>query len=192
MEQMKRRDAIETIFSTINDSDITVSTTGLISREVFSRFDSSRNIYVPGSMGLVSSIGLSLALCNSRKKIFVIDGDASLLMNLGSLVTIGAYKPSNFFHIVLDNGAYGSCSEEKSLSSSANFAKIAKDVGFKTVFMVKDEKGLKGAISNDSIFPIFIHVRIELGGRRDFIRPLDLPGIKERFMSFILNNNLRR
>lgn len=143
-------------------------------------------------MGLASSIGLSLALCNSRKKIFVIDGDASLLMNLGSLVTIGAYKPGNFFHIVLDNGAYGSCSEEKSLSSSANFAKIAKDVGFNTVFMVKDEKGLKSAISNDSIFPIFIHVRIELGGRRDFIRPLDLPGIKERFMSFILNKNLRR
>lgn len=189
---MKRKDAIETIFSTINDSDITVSTTGLISREVFSRFDSSRNIYVPGSMGLASSIGLSLALCNSRKKIFVIDGDASLLMNLGSLVTIGAYKPSNFFHIVLDNGAYGSCSEEKSLSSSVNFAKIAKDVGFNTVFEVQDKNGLKNAIVSDSPCPIFVHVKIELGGRRDFSRPLDLPGIKERFMSFLLTNNIRR
>src|SRR6056297_513679 len=111
---MKRKDAIEVIFSAIGDSDITVSTTGLISREVFSKFNSPKNIYVPGSMGLVSSIGLSLALCNSNKKIFVIDGDASLLMNFGTLVTIGTYKPGNFFHIVLDNGAYSSCSEEKS------------------------------------------------------------------------------
>ncbi len=189
---MKRKDAIKTIFSTIGVSDVTISTTGLISREVFSKFDSPRNIYVPGSMGLVSSIGLSLALCNSNRRVFVIDGDASLLMNFGSLVTIGAYKPNNLIHIVLDNSAYGSCSEEKSLSSSVNFAKIAKDVGFNTVFEVQDKNGLKNAIVSDSPCPIFVHVKIELGGRRDFSRPLDLPGIKERFMSFLLTNNIRR
>ncbi len=189
---MKRKDAIETIFSTIDDLDITVSTTGLISREIFSKFDSRRNIYVPGSMGLVSSIGLSLALCNSDKKIFIIDGDASLLMNFGSIVTIGSYKPKNLFHVVLDNGAYGSCSEEKSLSSSVSFAKIAKDAGFGTTFEVEDEKELRNALICGSVCPAFIHVKIKLGGRRDFSRPLDLPEIKKRFMSFLLNNNIRR
>lgn len=185
---MKRKDAIEAIFLAIDNMDITVSATGLISREVFSKFDSPRNIYVPGSMGLVSSIGLSLALCNSNKKIFVIDGDAGLLMNFGSLVTIGAYKPSNFVHIVLDNGVYGSCSEEKSLSSSANFAKIAKDVGFSTVFVVHDVKELTNSIVSGSMGPSFIHAKIKLGGRRDFTRPLDLPWIKKRFILFLLNN----
>jgi thiamine pyrophosphate-dependent acetolactate synthase large subunit-like protein len=186
---MKRKDAIEVIFSTIHSSDITVSTTGLISREVFSKFDSPRNIYIPGSMGLVSSIGLSLALCNDNKKIFIIDGDASLLMNFGSLVTIGAYKPNNLVHIVLDNGAYGSCSEEKSLSSSANFAKIAKDVGFNAVFTVYTVLELKKSIISECLGPIFIHAKIKLGGRRDFLRPLDLPELKKRFMIFLLNNN---
>lgn len=131
-------------------------------------------------------------MCNGNKKIFVIDGDASLLMNFGSLVTIGAYKPNNLIHIVFDNGAYGSCSEEKSLSSSANFAKIAKDAGYNAVFEVQDENELKTAIVSDFPCPIFVHAKIELGGRRDFSRPLDLPGIKERFMSFLLTNNIRR
>jgi len=186
---MKRKEAIKTIFGAINSSAIVVSTTGLISREVFSGFDSPRNIYVPGSMGLASSIGLAIALCHQNKKVVVIDGDASLLMNLGSMVTIGANQPRNFVHIVLDNGSYGSCSEEKSLSSFANFAKIAKDVSYPYVKVVYSEKTLKKAILLPNDGPIFILVKITLGGRRDFARPLKLVEIKNRFMNFLLTNN---
>ncbi|MBA4319930.1 MAG: sulfopyruvate decarboxylase subunit beta [Flavobacterium sp.] len=188
MEFMKRKEAIKVIFDTINQSDVTVSTTGLISREIFSEFDSSRNIYVPGSMGLVSSIGLAIALCHENKRVIVIDGDASLLMNLGSMVTIGANKPNNLMHIVLDNGAYGSCSEEKSLSSFANFAKIAKDVGYRYVKVVRSVNELKKTILYATEGPIFILAKIKLGGRRDFSRPLELVKIKMRFISFLLSN----
>ncbi len=185
---MKRKEAIESIFNTISDVDVTVSTTGLISREIYSKFDSPRNIYVPGSMGLVSSIGLAIALCHQEKRVFVIDGDASLLMNLGSLVTIGANKPTNLVHVVLDNGVYGSCSEEKSLSYFANFAKIAKDVGYQHVITAKSAKKLKEAIQFCANGPVFILVKIKVGGRRDFSRPLRLVEIKVRFMNFLLNN----
>jgi len=187
---MKRREAIKTIFAAISRFDITVSTTGLISREVYTEFDSDRNFYVPGSMGLASSIGLSLALCNPSKRIVVIDGDASLLMNLGSMVTIGANRPNNFVHIVLDNGAYGSCSEEKSLSSFANFVKIARDVGYKRAEIVGSEKALSKAIISSAEGPVFILAKIDLGGRRDFARPLQLVEIKERFMNFLLSNKV--
>lgn len=185
---MKRKEAIKSIFDTINQSDITVSTTGLISREIYSEFDSSRNIYVPGSMGLVSSIGLAIALCHKEKRVVVIDGDASLLMNLGSMVTIGANKPDNLTHIVLDNGAYGSCSEEKSLSSFANFAKIARDVGYRYIKIVRSVNKLREAILYNTEGPIFILAKIKLGGRRDFSRPLELVKIKIRFMNFLLTN----
>lgn len=162
-----------------------MSTTGLISREVFSEYDSPRNIYVPGSMGLASSIGLSIALCNQNKRVIVIDGDASLLMNFGSLVTIGANRPRNLLHIVLDNESYGSCSEEKSLSSFANFAKIARDVGYEFIKTVKSKKTLEKAILTSIEGPGFILAKIDLGGRRDFARPLQLIKVKKRFMDFL-------
>lgn len=185
---MKRKDAIEVIFDSINENDITISTTGLISREIFSKFDSQRNFYVPGSMGLVSSIGLSLSLCNKDRKVVIIDGDSSLLMNFGSMVTIGAYKAENLVHIVLDNGSFGSCSEESSLSFFANFAKIAKDVGYKNIKTVYSKKSLEEAVKILNNGPVFILVKISLGGRRDFSRPLELIKIKNRFMNFLLTN----
>lgn len=182
---MKRKEAIETIMAMINPTDAVISTTGLISREIFEKFDSNRNIYVPGSMGLASSIGLGIAVSFSKKRIVVIDGDASLLMNLGSIVTIGNKQPENLLHIVIDNNAYGSCSEEKSMSDSAHLDRLALDVGYQYVRVVSSQKDLKRAIVMFRRGPGFILTKIELGGRRDFRRPLKLVEIKDRFMLFL-------
>ncbi|MEK7653450.1 MAG: thiamine pyrophosphate-dependent enzyme [Patescibacteria group bacterium] len=182
---MNRKEAIETIMATIDLKDAVVSTTGLISREIFEKFDSNRNIYVPGSMGLASSIGLGLAISCPDKRIVVIDGDSSLLMNLGTIVTIGNKQPNNLLHIVIDNSAYGSCSEEKSMSDSAHFDKLALDVGYQYVRVVSSQKKLKHAILTFSRGPGFILAKIKLGGRRDFRRPLDLANVKNRFMLFL-------
>lgn len=182
---MNRQEAIEVIMTTINSQDAVVSTTGLISREIFEKFDSERNIYVPGSMGLVSSIGLGLAMACPTKEVVVIDGDSSFLMNLGSIVTIGNKQPANLLHIVIDNGAYASCSEEKSISDTAHLDKLANDVGYQYVRTVSSQENLKRAIMEFRRGPGFILSKIELGGRRDFCRPLELPAIKDRFMLFL-------
>jgi len=182
---MKRKEAIETIMTLVNSKDIVVSTTGLISREIFEKFDSDRNVYVPGSMGLASSIGLGLAVSCPNKKVVVIDGDASLLMNLGSIVTIGKWQPQNLLHVVIDNGAYGSCNEERSMSDSANFDKLALNVGYQNVRIADSQEALKCAIINFRRGPEFILAKIDLGGRRDFRRPLKLAEIKNRFMLFL-------
>lgn len=182
---MNRQEAIETIIASISQKDVVVSTTGLISREIFEKFDSDRNIYVPGSMGLASSIGLGLAASRSDRRIVIIDGDSSLLMNLGSIVTIGNKQPANLLHIVIDNGSYGSCSEEKSMSDSAHFDKLAIDVGYRFVRVADGQKMLECAILKFSRGPGFILAKIKLGGRRDFRRPLDLVNIKNRFMLFL-------
>lgn len=182
---MKKQEAIEAIITAINPHDAVVSATGLISREIFERFDSERNIYVPGSMGLASSIGLGLAVACPNRKVIVIDGDASLLLNLGSIVTIGNRQAANLLHIVIDNSSYGSCSEEKSMSDTAHLDKLALDVGYQYVRTVSSREALERAIMTFSRGPGFILAKIELGGRRDFRRPLELVKIKNRFMLFL-------
>lgn len=182
---MNREKAIQTIMTSIASDTAIVSSTGLISREIFEKFDSVRNLYVPGSMGLASSIGLGLAISLPDKQVLVIDGDASLLMNLGSLVTIGNLQPRNLLHIVLDNGAYASCSEECSMSHTAHIDKLAVDVGYQYVKTVNEESGLRHAILTFMDGPSLILAHIELGGRRDFLRPLQLTQIKKRFMLFL-------
>jgi thiamine pyrophosphate-dependent acetolactate synthase large subunit-like protein len=183
---VKRKDALHVIMMTVNPDDAVISTTGLISREIFEKYDSDRNIYVPGSMGLVSSIGLGLAI-SWPGRVVVIDGDSSLLMNLGSLVTIGSIKPRNLLHIVIDNNAYGSCSEERSISNSAHFEKLAINVGYRNAQIVNSQSALTSAIMGFKKGPSLIVAKIKLGGRRDFKRPLDLVKIKERFMRSLLD-----
>ncbi|MBU6231227.1 MAG: hypothetical protein KGI50_05705 [Patescibacteria group bacterium] len=182
---MKRADVIEIVATSTQCDDVIVATTGLISRELFERFDSERNVYIPGSMGLVSSVGLGIALCDTNHRVVIIDGDASLLMNLGSMVTIGSRRPKNLLHIVLDNGAYASCSEESSMSGTANFGLLAKDVGYKYTATVGDREALKRAILSFKGGPGFLSAITELGGRRDFRRPQKLKEIKRRFMRFM-------
>ena len=104
---MARYEAIQDIMNQIDD-EIVVCNIGFPSRELYEIDDRDKNFYMIGSMGLASSIGLGLALSKPDEDIVVIDGDGSLLMNMGSLVTIFATNPSNLTWIVIDNGAYGS------------------------------------------------------------------------------------
>ncbi len=189
---MKRKDAIETIMRTIGSRDLVVSTTGLISREIFEKFHSERNLYIPGSMGLVSSIGLGLAIACPTMKVAIIDGDASLLMNLGSIVTIGNIKPNNLLHLIIDNEAYGSCNEEKSMSDSAHLNILAKSVGYQYVRKVDTRYKLRHAILSFTKGPGFILTKVELGGRRDFLRPLKLIDVKIKFMRFVEQQKQRK
>ena len=99
---MKRRNAIAKIMGAI-DNELVLCNIGFPSRELYDIDDRNENFYMIGSMGLVSSIGLGLALAKPNKKIVIIDGDGSFLMNLGSVITIFAQNPSNLTWIVINN-----------------------------------------------------------------------------------------
>ena len=96
---MIRKDAIKIASDMIVDSPI-ISANGYISRDLFETHDKDTNFYMIGSMGLSSSIALGVALKNPRKRVLIFDGDGNILMNLGSLVTIGALQPKNFIHFI--------------------------------------------------------------------------------------------
>ena len=182
---MNQTEAIDIIVSSGQEPGVVIASLGLISREIFERHDSRNKLYVPGSMGLVSVIGLGIALNQPQRPVYVVEGDGSLLMSLSTLVTIGHFMPRNFRHIVLDNHTYASCSGEMTLACTARLVDLAQAAGYRQVKKVYDVGSLNSVLQSREEGPLFILVCIEPGGRRDYARPLDLDGLGKRFMDFL-------
>lgn len=183
---MKRIEAIKTVLDYVNEGDIVVSTTGMISRETYKVKDKKSNFYILGSMGLVSSVGLGIAL-NSRRKVFIFDGDGSVLMDMGTMATIGCQKPKNLTHIILDNEAYGSTGGQPTLSNRLKLDKIAIACGYayavKACTKTQLVKELKNIVVKNG--PHFILVKV-LDKSLDIAERVELSPvqIKKRFISF--------
>ena len=178
---MIRKDAIKIASELIGDSPI-ISANGYISRDLFEANDKDTNFYMIGSMGLSSSIGLGVALKNPRKRVYVFDGDGNILMNLGSLTTIGKLKPKNLIHLVFDNQSHESTGGQPSNTRNIDLYKIAKSSNykaFKTNSKASLEKILRKIKNLDG--PIMILIKITKGGkpgRRIIHSPVT---IKKRF-----------
>ncbi|KZX11133.1 sulfopyruvate decarboxylase subunit beta [Methanobrevibacter curvatus] len=181
---MKRFDAIKKIMENISN-ELLIANIGFPSRELYEICDRNENFYMLGSMGLASSIGLGLAL-SQDKKIIVLDGDGSTLMNLGSLVTIANQNPKNFILIVLDNHAYGSTGNQETYTKNTNLLKIAKSAGFKNVFNY-NTINFKDLLSKNLIESTFIHFEIEPGNADVGVIDLSPDEIKNRFIKAVKN-----
>ena len=135
---MRRFEAIKTILGMLNEDDIALFTTGMISREAFHVKDRKANFYMIGSMGLVSSVGLGVAL-NTKKKVVIFDGDGSVLMDMGTMAMIASEKPANLIHIVLDNESYQSTGGQPTVSSDIELEKTALTVGYSNSYKLEQE-----------------------------------------------------
>ena len=182
---MIRKDAVQTVCNYIKN-DIVVSANGFISRDLYSNFEKNTNFYMIGSMGLASSIGLGIALKKPKKRIFVFDGDGNILMNLGSLVTIGSLKPKNLIHIIFDNNVHESTGGQPTYSSKIDISKIAKMTNY-TAFSVKTNKALENILKKVSKIngPILIHIQIQKGTEKGSRVDITPEKIKSRFMNAI-------
>ncbi|MDD1753677.1 MAG: sulfopyruvate decarboxylase subunit beta [Methanotrichaceae archaeon] len=145
---MKRIEAIAITAEVARaQGSLLVSNIGFPSRELHAIGDRPENFYMLGSMGLASSIGLGLSLAQQKKKVIVLDGDGSVLMNLGTLATIAHYAPSNYLLIILDNCCYGSTGLQPTCTSSkTDLAEIARAAGIEKVLKVDDSQDLKQAL----------------------------------------------
>ena len=99
---MLRLDCLRAIYSEL-ESSLVVTIMGAVAAELHSLGHRPNFFYLQHAMGLASSTGLGLALCLPEQKVVVIDGDGSLLMNLGSLSTMARYRPRKLVHVVFDN-----------------------------------------------------------------------------------------
>ena len=108
--------------------------------------DRPANFYMLGSMGLLSSFGLGLALLAPELRVFVLEGDGSALMSLGTLPLIAAEHPANLIHVILDNEVYESTGGQPSISSQVELAELGRSAGYRRVVRVDDTEGLESAM----------------------------------------------
>ena len=142
-----------------------------------------------GSMGMVSSIGLGLAMAQ-KKRVYVIDGDGSILMNLGSLTTIAHHAPHNYCLIIIDNKSYGSTGNQPTHTThKTDLERITQAAGILQVKTVEDVEGLQKTLD------LHQNQLLVLIAKTDTFNP-DLPHlpllprfIKKRFINEVMKGN---
>ena len=140
---MRRDDCLKALARQLTDADIVLP----VYSTAFDWIDirpHPLNYLSHGAMGLASSHGLGLALGAPDKRVIVLDGDGSLLMNLGSLVTIGAQAPKNLVHFVANNGTYEANGGHPIPGrGNVDFAGFARSAGYKAVHAFSDLKNFE-------------------------------------------------
>ena len=161
----------------------------MLFRSLFQIQDRPRNFYMLGSMGLASSIGLGLAL-SQPEQVLVIEGEGSVLMNLGSLATIGANSPPNLLLLIIDNQAYGSTGFQPTFTSGGlSLADVAKNCGINHTFTVSTPEEVENLIAvfrQSGQGPCCVVIKAE----KEMVRippviPLSAEEIKQRFMEAV-------
>jgi thiamine pyrophosphate-dependent acetolactate synthase large subunit-like protein len=168
------------------DAEPVIASLGHPAYDLFAAGDRLANFYTWGSMGLASSIGLGLAMARPDLRVFVLDGDGSLLMNLGSLATIGWIRPDRLVVIVWDNELYGTTGgQDTATAHGADLAAAALAMGLMSV-TVHDEAAFDAAIIRSRTEPGPWVIVAKVAESAPVAKPpLDYVGIKERFMRAI-------
>ena len=188
-ERMARLDAIRVARETVGREAALIATTGKIGRELYTLGHEPNQLYVVGSMGCASGIGLGVHLGSGRRKrVVVLDGDGAALMKMGTLATIGHERPSGFLHVLIDNEAHESTGGQATVSSSIDFAAIAAGCGYRHVWRVDAPEALAAAVKEglSKPGPNLVHVKVSIGSAADLGRPgLAPPEVKRQFMAWL-------
>ena len=181
---MDRKECLKAIAREVNDADIVLP----VYSTAFDWIDvrpSPLNYLSHGAMGLASSHALGLALGRPDKRVIVLDGDGSLLMNLGTLVTVAEAAPKNLYHFVMENGTYEANGGHPIPGrGAASFAGLARSAGHKSVYEFSDLKVFEqqiGALLAEP-GPVFVCMKIVSSGpqERDYSR-IHGPQVRKAF-----------
>ncbi|RLB03791.1 MAG: sulfopyruvate decarboxylase subunit beta [Deltaproteobacteria bacterium] len=183
---MNRWEAIRLVIDKLSGDELLIHANGAISRESFFCRDRRENFYLLGSMGLASSVALGVALSQPQRKVIVLDGDGNILMGLGNLALIGAVKPPNLIHLVLDNQAYGTTGNQPTISPHIPIYQIAQAAGYRESYLIDQGDELQGVFTRSlsHLGPIFIQIKVSQEVSQSCPRiPYTARKIKERFMT---------
>ena len=181
-----RARAIGAVLELLTDQPVIICN-GFPSREACKLADRPTHFYMIGSMGVAAAIGLGVALSKPAKKVVVLDGDGNVLMGMGTLATVGALKPKNFLHVVLDNEVYGSTGNQPTFSRVVRLDQVAKAAGYVHVERVREREDLvyelKQMLAKDG--PSMLLVKVTEQAEDVDRVPLDPREITQRFMKAI-------
>jgi phosphonopyruvate decarboxylase len=176
-----REEAMKIVLQHLKGSEAIIATTGYTSSELFeyrvSQNDIPHDFYTVGSMGCSPAIAFGVALQQPSKKVIIFDGDGSLLMQMGSLATIGYYRPPNLYHILFDNEVYDSTGGQPTVSKSISFSQMALACGYKSVDEVSTSEEIIQTILNllSKEGPVFLTIKVNQGARVDLEHPTRTP-----------------
>lgn len=172
-ERLGRAAVLERIVElTPVENSIVIATTGFTGRELYALADRPNHLYMVGSMGCASSLGLGLALARPDLHIVVIDGDGAGLMRMGNIATVGSYGPPNLSHILLDNEAHDSTGAQATVTANVDFAEIARACGYAQVARGVTLAALDQLLATpDTQGSRFVHFKIRTGTIEDLPRP---------------------
>lgn len=194
---MSREEAIQTVAAALGEKDVIVSTTGMISRELFEYRTAmlqghERDFLTVGSMGHASQIALGIAMAQPERRVWCFDGDGAAIMHMGSMAIVGSKAPKNYVHVVFNNGAHDSVGGQPTVGLNIDLPAIARAVGYKHVVSVDNKSDLENQLSiiNSQLSisggPILLEIRVKRGNRKDLGRPTTTPiQNKEALMSFL-------
>jgi sulfopyruvate decarboxylase subunit beta len=189
---MLRADAIQAIYPEL-EPRIVVTIMGAVAAELYSIGHRHNFFYLEHAMGLASSMGMGIALALPRYQVVVLDGDGSLLMNLGTLSTMARYKPGNLLHIVFDNESLLSVGGfPTATATGADLAGVARACGVPRVTTAETIEGfqdeVRQALTSQTLTTIV--AKVAAVGPKSF--HMDLPLLENRFQFMRYLEGLRR
>lgn len=188
---MSREEAIQMVAAALGEKDVIVSTTGMISRELFEyrtamNESHERDFLTVGSMGHASQIALGIAMAKQDRKVWCFDGDGASIMHMGSMAIVASKAPKNYIHVVFNNGAHDSVGGQPTVGLKIDLPAVAKAVGYKSVYSVSTKEELLNQLTDFDEAPMFLEIRVKKGNRKDLGRPTTTPiQNKEALMEFL-------
>ena len=189
---MERAGCLEMIYPELQDK-LVITIMGASAQELYNLGHRENFFYLQHAMGLASSIGLGLAMHLPTERVVVLDGDGSVLMNLGTFATLARYKPNNLIHIVFDNGSLLSTGgfDSHTTSGITDIAAIARGAGIEHVAAVRDAvdfgEAFIAALERDELSVIV--AKVAAVGPEHYGMDLQLPENGFRFRRWIQERN---
>lgn len=183
-----RLNVLESLNKVKGQDTVLLATTGKSGRELYEIEDAPNNLYMVGSMGSISSIGLGIALNTNKKKVIAIDGDGALMMRMGNLPTNAHYAPKGLLHILIDNNIHDSTGGQFTVAGNVDFVQIASSVGYEQSIYVHSLDELEETILSWKENPriTFLYIKVREGTKKNLGRPKIKPyEVKERLRGFI-------
>jgi phosphonopyruvate decarboxylase len=175
-----RREWLRAVQDAAGAGELIIASTGYTGRELYALDDRPNQLYMVGSMGCASSVGLGVALARPDRQVIVLEGDGAGLMRLGAWAAIGYARPANLRHVLLDNGCHDSTGGQSTLSGSVDFCQLAAGNGYASVDRLADPSEFQSWLGRVFDGPAFLHAPILTGGSKDLPRPKDAPAAVAR------------
>lgn len=184
-----RTPVLEKVQQHLGQEVAVVATTGKTGRELYEVGDRENQFYMVGSMGCALAFGLGIALCKPNLKVVVLDGDGALLMRTGSMATVGAYRPKNLVHILIDNEVHDSTGGQGTVTGGVSFGAVAAGFGYPKIYstdLINRFGEILDEVKTKNEGPVFVHLKTKKGSPEKLGRPKVTPAeVSIRFSQFV-------